>query len=369
MGNKVLGQYTEAGGLPLDSIFYTVVSGVTYKTTLDAIQSGRATTVLELTDTPSSYGTTASRSDPSKYYFLSVNSANTATEFAQVRFTDLNETPSSIAGDGSDNDGQKFYGIAQGASTLTAEYAKFTGLNDVPHSYAGSALYLVRVNAAADALEFIDLSSIIPNLTGFLELTDTPSSYLGQAGKYLVVDSAETGVEFTSVAPSSSSVCGETLDIFVPNSSAAVLNIDAFPYPQIALNVYDGSDYVFSQWMKPTGFDSGKDITMDLSFIGAEHDALNPRYYYNIYCVTGTNGSVPNDSPHTTSSPLITDYVDMTGAATNELRKKRHSFSAALSDDVVALYFRIERTDGTSGQDLTASGININGIGLTYHQL
>ena len=333
MGNKVLGQYTEAATLPSDSIFYTVVSGVAYKTTLDAIQSGRATTVLELTDTPSSYGTTASRSDPSKYYFLSVNSANTATEFAQVRFTDLNETPSSIAGDGSDNDGQKFYGIAQGSSSLTAEYAKFTGLNDVPHSYGGSAEYLVRVNASGDGLEFIDPTTVS-----------------------------------TATSPSSS-LCGETLQIFIPTDSAAVETTTAFPYPQIPFNAYDGSDFVVSQWMKPTGFDSGRDITIDLSFIGAEHDSLNPRYYYNIYCVTGATGSVPNNSPHTTSSPLITDYVDMTGAATNELRKKRHSFSAALSDDVVALYFRIERTDGTSGQDLTASGININGIGLTYHQL
>lgn len=366
MGNKVLGQYTEAATLPSDSIFYTVVSGVAYKTTLDAIQSGRATTVLELTDTPSSYATTASRSDPTKYYFLSVNSANTATEFAQVRFTDLNETPSSIAGDGSDNDGQKFYGIAQGASTLTAEYAKFTGLNDVPHSYGGSALYLVRVNAAADALEFIDPSSIIPNLTGFLELTDTPSSYLGQAGKYLVVDSAETGVEFTSVAPSSSSVCGETLPIKIPSASSAVEQ-DSFPESQIRLQSNNGDHFIYSSWMKPTGFDSGSDITLDLSFIGTEYDSSNPKYYYNLFCVTGTTGTNPASFDKSVDAPLLTDNVDMTDLSTQKLVRKRHTFSAPLGEDVVALYFCLQRTNGTSGAE-NSSGIFLNRIGLTYHQ-
>lgn len=331
MGNKVLGQYTEAATLPSDSIFYTVVSGVAYKTTLDAIQSGRATTVLELTDTPSSYGTTASRSDPSKYYFLSVNSANTATEFAQVRFTDLNETPSSIAGDGSDNDGQKFYGIAQGASTLTAEYAKFTGLNDVPHSYGGSAEYLVRVNTAGDGLEFIDPTTV------------------------------------STAPPSSSSIGGETLPIKIPSSSSAVEQ-DSFPESQIRFQSNDGNHFVYSSWMKPTGFDSGKDITIDISFLANEFDVSNSRYYYNLFCVTGTTGSNPTTFDKSTDSPLLTDYVETLGLSALQLVRKRHTFSAALDQDVIALYFCLQRTNGTDSAENT-TGIYLNRIGLTYHQL
>ena len=331
MANKVLGQYTSLSDLPSDSLFYTVVSGVAYKTTIGAIQSGFSpSTLISLSDTPASYITTSSRSDPSKYYFLSVNSANTSTEFAQVRFTDLNETPSSIAGDGSDNDGQKFYGINQGASSLTAEYAKFTGLNDAPHSYAGSAEYLVRVNTAGDGLEFIDPSTV-------------------------------------STAPaSSSSICGETLPIKKPASSSAVEQ-DSFPETLIRLQSNNGDHFVYSSWMKPTGFDSGKDITVDICFLGEEHSSSEPLYYYNLFCVTGTTGTNPSSFDKSTDAPLLTDYVDMTDIATQKLVRKRHTFSALLSEDVAALYFCLERTNGTSGAE-NSSGIFLNRIGLTYHQ-
>jgi len=367
MANKVLGQYTLLSDLPSDSLFYTVVSGVTYKTTIGAIQSGFSpSTLISLSDTPSSYATTSSRSDPSKYYFLSVNSPNTATEFAQVRFTDLNETPSSLLGSSSDSYGQKFFGVSQGASTITAEYAKFTGLNDVPHSYSASSLYLVRVNAGETALEFVDPSSIIPNTTGFLQLNDTPSSYIGQAGNYLRVDSSETGVEFTSVAPSSSSICGETIPIKIPASSSAVEQ-DSFPETLIRLQSNDGDHFVYSSWMKPTGFDSGKDITIDICFFGVEHSSTEPRYYYNLFCVTGTTGTNPSSFDKSLDAPLLTDYVDMTDIATQKLVRKRHTFSALLSDDVAALYFCLQRTNGTSGAE-NLSGIFLNRIGLTYHQ-
>lgn len=367
MSNKTLPQYTDLASLPSDSVFYTYVSGQSYKTTLSAIQSGLGLSVLDLTDTPSSYATISSRSDPAKYYFLSVNSAGNATQFANVRFTDLANVPNTIASMESDSNGQRFLGVALGASSVTAEYVQFTGLEDTPNSYAGSATYLVRVNSGGDALEFVDPSSIIAGNTGFLELDDTPSSYAGQAGKYVRVDSSGTGLEFTSSISANNSVkCGETLNLIIPTASAATDENIAFPPRGIKLDAIDGSEYVIAQWMKPTGFDSGYDITMNVSFIGTEHDSNNPRYYYNIYCVTGTTGTAMTSDP-TLGSPLIADYVDMTSAASNELRKKQHTFSCLLSEDVVALYFWMERTSGTSGAD-TASGINLNGIGLTYYQ-
>lgn len=363
MSNKVLPQYTELSSLPSDSVFYTYVSGQSYKTTLAAIESGLGLTVLDLSDTPSSYATIASRSDPTKYYFLSVNSAGNATEFANVRFTDLSNVPSTIASMESDSNGQRFLTVAQGASSITAEYAQFTGLEDTPSSYGGSATYLVRVNGAGNALEFVDASTVFDGATGFLELDDTPSSYAGQAGKYVRVDSSETGLEFTDTISSNNSVkCGETLGIFTPSASAAT-DLEVFPYPQTRFIVNDETAYVWANWMKPTGFDSGYDVTMDLTFIGSEHDSNNPIYYFNIYCATGTTGTVPS----LPASPMTTVSVSMSGASSNEMRRARHSFSSLLSDDVSALYFRVERTSGTSGAE-TTTGINLNGIGLTYYQ-
>lgn len=368
MSNKVLTQYTELTSVPNDALFYTRVSGVSYKTTLGGIQSGMGLTVLDLTDTPDSYATLSSRSDPSKYVFLSVNSAGTGIEFANVRFTDLSNVPSTIESMQSDSYGQKFLTVVQGASSITAEYAQFTGLEDTPNSYASASSKLVRVNSGATALEFVDPSSVFSQTTGFTQLHDTPSSYIGQAGKYLKVTSNETGLEFVTSIPSSSSVkCGETLNMSIPLGSSASA-IDAFPRDQILLQQDNGNFFVYSHWMKPTGFDSGRDITIDLSFIGREHASLNPRYYYNLFCVTGTTGSNPTTFDKAVDAPLLIDYVDTTGLTASSVNlRKTHSFSAALGDDVIALYFCLQRTNGTSGAE-NSSGININGIGLTYYQ-
>jgi hypothetical protein len=369
MSNKVLTQYTDITSLPSDALFYTRVSGVSYKTTLGAIESGLGLTVLDLTDTPSSYATIASRSDPSKYYFLSVNSGGDSTEFANVRFTDLTNVPNTIVSMESDSNGQRFLGVVQGASSITAEYVQFTGLEDTPNSYTSAGLKLVRVNSGADALEFVDASSVFTQTTGFTELNDTPNSYAGQAGKYVKVGSSETGLEFTDSISSSSSVkCGETLSMSIPSTSSSASAVDGFPRDRILLQQDNGNFFIYTHWMKPTGFDSGYDITIDLSFIGREHASLNPRYYYNLYCVTGTTGSDPTSFNKAVDAPLLTDYVDTSGLTASSVNlRKSHSFSAALSDDVTALYFCLERTNGTSGAE-NSSGIEINGIGLTYYQ-
>lgn len=368
MSNKVLGQYTLLSDIPTDSLFYTVVSGVAYKTTLGAIQTGLNLSVLDLSDTPSSYATTALRSDPTKYYFLSVNSAGNATEFAQVRFTDLLNVPSTIASMESDSNGQRFLGVAQGASSVTAEYVDFTGLQDTPSSYSSASLKLVRVNSAANAIEFVDSASVFTQTTGFTELNDTPNSYAGHGGKYVKVTSDATGLEFTSSISSTASVaCGETLNMSIPIASSASA-IDGFPRDRILLQQDNRNFFVYSHWMKPTGFDSGQEITINLSFIGREHSPLNPRYYYNLYCITGTTGSDPTTFDKSVDVPLLTDYVDTTGLTSTSVNlKKTHSFSSALNDDVVALYFCLERTNGTSGAE-NSSGIDINGIGITYYQ-
>ena len=72
----------------------------------------------------------------------------------------------------------------------------FLTLPDTPSDYDGSEGYYVRVNAAGDALEFVQVT---PNTPSYLDLTDTPSSYVGQAGLVPYVNATEDALEFNAV--------------------------------------------------------------------------------------------------------------------------------------------------------------------------
>lgn len=69
----------------------------------------------------------------------------------------------------------------------------FTDLTDVPHSYAGQATKLVRVNAAANGLEFFTAAA---GITRFTQLIDVPNTYVGASLKGVRVNAAETALEF-----------------------------------------------------------------------------------------------------------------------------------------------------------------------------
>lgn len=71
------------------------------------------------------------------------------------------------------------------------EYPSFLDLSDTPNSYSGQATKIVRVNAGATALEFVDPT--------FLALTDTPSSFTGAGSKLVKVNSGATALEFVAV--------------------------------------------------------------------------------------------------------------------------------------------------------------------------
>ncbi|UTC29889.1 putative tail protein [Bajunvirus bajun] len=104
----------------------------------------------------------------------------------------------------------------------------FTGLSDTPNNYTGAAKKFVRVNAAANALEFFvpsltslsdvnetlapDDGEVLTFLDGkwisapvgaatikFTDLNDAPDSFTGQGGKAVVVKESEDGVEFVEV--------------------------------------------------------------------------------------------------------------------------------------------------------------------------
>jgi len=71
------------------------------------------------------------------------------------------------------------------------EFPSFLDLLDTPNSYSGQATKIVRVNAGATALEFVDPT--------FLALTDTPSSFTGAGSKLVKVNSGATALEFVAV--------------------------------------------------------------------------------------------------------------------------------------------------------------------------
>lgn len=74
----------------------------------------------------------------------------------------------------------------------------FTQLSDVPNSYTGQTLKILRVNAAETALEF---STGGGSASAFTDLTDVPASYSGQTLKAVRVNAGETGLEFYSSVP------------------------------------------------------------------------------------------------------------------------------------------------------------------------
>ena len=71
------------------------------------------------------------------------------------------------------------------------EFPSFLDLSDTPNSYSGKGSKIVRVNAGATALEFVDPT--------FLALTDTPSSFSGAGSKLVKVNSGATALEFVAV--------------------------------------------------------------------------------------------------------------------------------------------------------------------------
>ena len=97
---------------------------------------------------------------------------------------------------------------------------------DTPTSYVGQTGKLAAVNAAEDALEFIDAPTSLPAggaagqvltknsatdgdagwgdaVSTFLGLSDTPASYAGNPGKVVAVKSDSSGLEFVSATAGS----------------------------------------------------------------------------------------------------------------------------------------------------------------------
>ncbi|MAA65245.1 MAG: hypothetical protein CL581_11010 [Alteromonadaceae bacterium] len=144
---------------------------------------------LNLSDTPSSYGTTGQ--------VLAVNAGADGLTFQTVSgggttaFTDLTDSPASLGTAG------QYVAMNAGATALEfisppsipSVKNNFVQLDDTPANFTGSAGYAVRVNAAASGLEFVPASSLPQT---FIGLSDTPDTTTGADGKF-VKYSADTG--------------------------------------------------------------------------------------------------------------------------------------------------------------------------------
>ena len=144
------------GATTLNFVGDGVVASGTGATKTITIAGGAATTSLQLTDTPSSYGTAGQ--------VLRVNSGADGLEFATV------------SGGG-------------GASA-------FVDLTDTPGAL-GSAGQILQVNSGGSALEFV--AAPAAGVTTFVALSDTPGA-LGSAGQILQVNSGGTALEFATAS-------------------------------------------------------------------------------------------------------------------------------------------------------------------------
>ena len=125
-----------------------------------------------LSDTPANYTSQASK-------FVKVNAAGNALEF------------------GDDN------------NTNT-----FTGLTDTPANYTNSGSKLVAVKSDASGLEYVSAGSGA-DIDTFLELTDTPNSFT--ASKFVKVNASANALEFVD-DPNTNT----TYDLLVPESTTAI---------------------------------------------------------------------------------------------------------------------------------------------------
>ena len=153
-------------------------------------------TVLNLGDTPSSYGTTGQ--------VLAVNAEADGLTFQTVSgggttaFVDLTDGPGSLGTAG------QYVAMNSGATALefisppTIPTVKddFTDLDDTPANYSGAANKFVQVNSGGTGLEFAEGTELGLSL---LNLSDTPDNYSTADGKFLQYDADTATTRFEDI--------------------------------------------------------------------------------------------------------------------------------------------------------------------------
>ena len=86
------------------------------------------------------------------------------------------------------NTGYEWAAVPSGATT-------FESLTDTPTDLSGHANQYVRVNAAGNALEFVNVAGTAADT--FVGLTDTPVNFAGASNDFVKVNNAGNALEFT----------------------------------------------------------------------------------------------------------------------------------------------------------------------------
>jgi hypothetical protein len=157
----------------------------------------------------------------------------------------------------------------------------FTDLTDAPSSYTGSAGKILKVNSAADGIEFGDAASG-GGATSFTGLDDVPDSYVGQGGKIVKVKATADGIEFAEIASGGTSTSSVNIGIIDGGDSAS-----AYSEEQIFTGV-------------PSGGTAGQ--------ILSKVDGTD----FNTQWITINTNANPLDTPPTTPSAYDDEFDDNT---------------------------------------------------------
>jgi hypothetical protein len=97
--------------------------------------------------------------------------------------------------------------VSSSGTHITYQPNTFVNLTDTPNDYSGYNNYLVRVNAAGNALEFIPSGSIIPN-SNSISQTFTQPGHIFKLGDAVYRNSGNTWVEANAANEITSEVAG-----------------------------------------------------------------------------------------------------------------------------------------------------------------
>ena len=207
----------------------------------------------------------------------------------------------------------------------------FIGLTDVPGSYTGGALKVLRVNAGVNGIEFHTLTlpelpefgtpvtNYYPKWNGtqftwtaagggpgavnFKDLADVPASYTGANSKLVRMNSAATALEFvakdaflglrdlTDVPDSISGFSGRVLAVNVSETGFTFINLPTLGVPATIVTGDTNAGFelgVLSPWVVSVG--AGGDATISIG--GGGFSAQTGTYFMQIYSATDTDCKV-----------------------------------------------------------------------------
>ena len=166
--------------------------------------SASVNTFVNLDDTPAVYGS-------NDLEILRVNAAGDAVEFVStaslMSFTDLSDTSASLAGLAN-----RYVAIGTSEEDLAYVTMSFLDLSDTSASYTDKKGLYVTVNKAGTALEF-ETGSSGGGATTFVALTDVPAAFGTNDLDLVRVNAAANALEFVSTASLASWMSEQVINV------------------------------------------------------------------------------------------------------------------------------------------------------------